>query len=343
MTGAPVIQPRPVIGDGAPGDDAGGQLDGSQLDGGQLDVTVIICAYTEARWQLTRAAVESVLGQEPPPKQLLLVIDHNERLAARAREEFPDLTVLESDGAPGLSGARNTGMRAAACDISVFLDDDAAARPDWLASLVQPYDDPQVVATGGGIYPVWPASAPRWMPPEFYWVVGCSYRGLPDTTSVVRNPIGANMSMRTAEALAVGGFDAVIGRVGTKPRGCEETELAIRLTASRPGSAVMYVPAAIVDHSVSRERVTFSYFMRRNWHEGQSKAAVVRLAGANAGLERERRQVLAVLPAAVLRDLRRFCSGDVSAMPRIGATVMGFVAAAGGYLAASTRQAIARR
>ena len=162
--------------------------------------------------------------------------------------------------------------------ITVFLDDDAAARPGWLASLVQPYDDPQVVATGGGIYPVWPAGTPGWMPPEFYWVVGCSYRGLPDTTSVVRNPIGANMSMRTAEALAVGGFDSVIGRVGTKPRGCEETELAIRLTASQPGSAVLYVPAAVVDHNVSRERMTFRYFVRRNWHEGQSKAAVVRLA-----------------------------------------------------------------
>jgi len=176
------------------------------------------------------------------------------------------------------------------------------------------------------------------MPPEFYWVVGCSYRGLPDTTSVVRNPIGANMSMRTAEALAVGGFDAVIGRVGTKPRGCEETELAIRLTASQPGSAVLYVPAAVVDHNVSRERVTLGYFIRRNWHEGQSKAAVVSLAGASAGLERERRQVLAVLPAAIFRDLRKFCKGEASAMLRIAATVTGFVAAAGGYVAASARR-----
>jgi hypothetical protein len=103
----------------------------------------------------------------------------------------------------------------------------------------------------------------------------------------------------------------------------------------------LYVPAAVVDHNVSRERVTFSYFVRRNWHEGQSKAAVVRLAGANAGLERERRQVLAVLPAAIFRDLRKFCRGDASAMLRIAATVTGFVAAAGGYLAASTRRALA--
>jgi O-antigen biosynthesis protein len=329
----PVSQSLPAIRDAGAGHDVSGQL----------DVTVIICAYTEARWHLTQAAVQSVLDQEPGPKQLLLVVDHNERLAARARQEYPDLTVLESEGVPGLSGARNTGLRAAACGIAAFLDDDAAARPGWLASLVQPYDNPQVVATGGGIYPVWPAGTPRWMPPEYYWVVGCSYRGLPDTTSVVRNPIGANMSMRTDDALAVGGFDAVVGRIGSKPRGCEETELAIRLTANRPGSAVLYVPSAVVDHSVSRERVTFSYFVRRNWHEGQSKAAVVRLAGANAGLARERRQVLVVLPAAIFHDLRKFCSGDGSAMLRIAATVTGFIAAAGGYMAASGLRVLQRR
>ena len=39
---------------------------------------------------------------------------------------------------------------------------------------------------------------------EFDWVVGCSYRGLPETVSVVRNPIGAKMSLRTSLALEAG-------------------------------------------------------------------------------------------------------------------------------------------
>jgi len=308
--------------------------------GGPLDVTVVICAYTEARWDLTQAALKSVMDQEPQPGQVLLVIDHNEALAARARSEYPALTVLESEGERGLSGARNTGLRKAECQITVFLDDDASARPGWLASLVEPYNDPSVLATGGSIFPVWPAGRPGWLPPEFYWVVGCSYRGLPETAGPVRNPIGANMSMRTADTIAVGGFYASVGRVGTKPRGCEETELAIRLTASRQGSLVMYVPAAAVDHNVSRERVTFSYFLRRNWHEGRSKATVVSLAGADAGLQRERRQVAAVLPRAIGRDLLRLIRGDGSAIARVGAAVVGVAAAAGGYLTASIRMAL---
>lgn len=302
---------------------------------GCLPVTVVICAYTEARWEQTKAALRSVSSQEPPPEQTLLVIDHNDGLSARARQEYPGLEVLDSDGEPGLSGARNTGLRAATCGITAFLDDDAVARPGWLVALVEPYNDPRVVSTGGGTYPQWQAGTPRWLPQEFYWVVGCSYRGLPDRTGVVRNPIGANMSMRTTDAIGAGGFYAAVGRIGAKPRGCEETELAIRLTTNQPGSVVMYVPDAAVDHHVTRQRATFRYFIQRNWHEGQSKATVVRLAGARAGLQQERRHAVAVLPAAVLRDLGRFVTGDASALVRAVVTVAGFTAAVAGYVTAS--------
>src|SRR5271166_54769 len=78
-----------------------------------LDVSVVVCAYTEQRWEQTRAAVNSVLGQSPPPAQVLVIVDHNAALAARARQEIPGVTVLENDESPGLSGARNTGLRAA--------------------------------------------------------------------------------------------------------------------------------------------------------------------------------------------------------------------------------------
>ncbi len=306
------------------------QVEDSQCSS-ELNVTVVICAYTEARWHHTEAAVRSVLSQQRRPQQVLLVIDHNAALAARARQEFPALTVLDSNGEPGLSGARNTGLRAATCGVTAFLDDD-----------VRPYEDSHVVATGGSVYPLWLAGRPRWMPPEFYWVVGCSYRGLPEEIGVVRNPIGANMSMRTAQALGIGGFYAEVGRTASKPRGCEETELAIRLTASRPGSAVVYVPAAAVDHYVGRERVTFSYFLRRCWHEGRSKATVVRLAGARAGLERERRHAAAVIPAAIFRYLRQLATGDASATMRIVATVVGLAVTVGGYLTASAHLSVSR-
>jgi hypothetical protein len=303
----------------------------------QLDVSVVICAYAQRRWAQTRAAVESVLSQDPRPAQVLLVIDHNADLAAQARRSLPGVTVLESREAPGLSGARNTGLRSASQPITVFLDDDAEARPGWLAALTEPYASPDVVATGGSVHPLWPGPRPQWLPPAFDWVVGCSYAGLPEKTGVVRNPIGANMSMRTRPALHAGGFDTGLGRVGTRPLGCEETELAIRLTASHPGSAVMYVPDAAVDHHVGAERLNLRYFLRRCWHEGLSKAVVVRLAGSSAGLARERRHVAAVIPTALVRDLRRAATGNLDGFMRMCALLGGLAAAVAGYLSGRAR------
>ena len=298
-----------------------------------LAVTVVICAYSDLRWERTRAAVQSVLTQDPGPRQVLLVVDHNPGLADRARRAFGAAMVIESKGPAGLSGARNTGLRAATQPVTAFLDDDAHARPGWLASLVEPYGSPAVVATGGSVQPKWPARRPSWFPPAFYWVVGCSYPGLPTATGTIRNPIGANMSLRTELALAAGGFSAAIGRVGGNTRGCEETELAIRLTAGRPGATVLYVPGAAVDHHVGRDRLTVGYLVRRCWHEGMSKAAVVRLAGAAAGLQSERSHLTTVIPAALLGDLRRSLTGEVDAIRRIAVSLAGLAAAVGGYLA----------
>jgi glycosyltransferase involved in cell wall biosynthesis len=303
-------------------------------------VSVVVCAYTEKRWEQTLAALESALGQDPPPGEVLLVVDHNPALAERARREVPQVTVLESAGTPGLSGARNTGLKAVSQPVTAFLDDDAEARAGWLEHLVAPYTSAEVVATGGGVHPRWPAARPKWLPPEFDWVVGCSYRGLPETTGPVRNPIGANMSMLTDLALEVGGFDESVGRVGANTRGCEETELSIRLTASRAGSVILYVPAAAVDHHVAPERLAFGYFVRRCWHEGRSKADVVRLAGAAAGLQRERRQTAVVIPAALIREVRRLATGHVSAAARTFALAAGLTAAATGYFGGRTSQRI---
>jgi glycosyltransferase involved in cell wall biosynthesis len=303
-----------------------------------LAVTVVICAYTLTRWDRTRLAVASVLKQRPAPAQLLVVIDHNPELSELARRELAGVTVLDNSAGAGLSGARSTGLQASTQPITVFLDDDAEARDGWLASLVEPYREPEVIATGGGVVPQWwSVTRPTWLPPEFDWVVGCSYVGLPESAGVVRNPIGANMSVRTQPALDAGGFDGTIGRVGTRPRGCEETELAIRLTAGVQGSRVMYVPSATVDHYVSKERTRVRYFVRRCWHEGQSKAAVVRLVGASSGLKSERRHAAVMIPASLLRDLRSLLAGDLAGGKRMAASVCGLSAAAGGYIAGRLR------
>jgi hypothetical protein len=101
----------------------------------------------------------------------------------------------------------------------------------------------------------------------------------------------------------------------------------------------MYVPDAAVDHNVGPERLRLSYFLSRCWHEGQSKADVVKLAGVGSGLERERRHAALVIPKALLRETRQLLTGDGTAVARMLASLAGLASAAGGYLTGRMQQA----
>jgi glycosyltransferase involved in cell wall biosynthesis len=235
---------------------------------------------------------------------------------------------------PGLSGARNTGLRHARSDVVAFLDDDAVAEPGWLAALLRHYADPRVLGVGGLVLPEWQGPVPAWFPPEFGWVVGCSYTGQPTTTDAVRNPIGANMSFRRSVLDRVGGFSSALGRVGTEPRGCEETEISIRARQAFPGGVILHEPAAVVLHHVPASRGSWSYFVRRCWHEGLSKAEMSRLVDHGGGLTVERTYAMKVLPAGLRRDLGRAGRRlEVTSLMRGLATGAGLAVTTAGYLA----------
>ncbi|MFC5996065.1 glycosyltransferase family 2 protein [Pseudonocardia hispaniensis] len=286
-----------------------------------VTATVVICAYTEKRWDDIVAAVASVAAQDVRPIETMVVVDHNEALLHRAYRTFGPrgVRVLPNQSTQGLSGARNTAVARAAGEVIVFLDDDATARPGWLRALLAPYADPRVIAVGGVAHPRWPDGRPVTLPGdaptdrnatgELDWVVGCTYTGQPTEQSEVRNLMGCNMSFRAEVFKRVGGFAEDIGRIGKNPLGCEETELCIRARQAyaRDGRAVRIVfePRAEVDHRVSDDRVEWRYLRRRSWAEGLSKAAVSKLVGSDDALSTERDYVANVLPKAVVRELRR--------------------------------------
>ena len=83
---------------------------GKRRPGEEPSIGVVICAYTEARWPELVEAVRSIVRQSRPARELVVVIDHNDLLLARARAAFPGARVIPSNGRPGLSGARNTGV-----------------------------------------------------------------------------------------------------------------------------------------------------------------------------------------------------------------------------------------
>jgi GT2 family glycosyltransferase len=298
--------------------------------GDAVTVAVVICAYTRQRWAEIVCAVASLRNQTALPEQVILVIDHNDELLRQAEAAFPDVTVVPSTGPRGLSGARNAGMALAQADVVAFLDDDAEAEPDWLDNLVRHYAHSDVIGVGGSAVPAWELTRPRWLPPEFDWVVGCSFTGQPNRAAPVRNLLGCNMSFRRAALDGSGGFDSALGRVGSNPVGCEETELCIRLRRRHPVGVILYDPAAGVRHRVGAERATWNYFRRRCFSEGRSKAVVARLAGTQAGLSSEREYTRRTLPRGVRRELSG--GGDPAALLRAAAIIAGLAITAGGYL-----------
>jgi glucosyl-dolichyl phosphate glucuronosyltransferase len=295
------------------------------------DVSVVICAYTEARWDDLCAAVASVHAQTAEPLEVVVVVDHNEALLARARAALDD-RVIANHQARGLSGARNSGVAAARGSVIAFLDDDAVAYEDWLEHLTAAYADGPIIGVGGPADAVWDAGRPVQFPPEFDWVVGCTYRGTPEARAPIRNPVGANMSLRRSVFEEIGGFRSGIGRVGAVPVGCEETELCIRAGRRWPEGRILYEPRARVGHRVPAERAGWRYFRSRCFAEGRSKALVATLAGAGAGLASERSYAARTLPAGVARGVADAVRGDVAGIGRallimagLALTTMGYV------------------
>jgi glucosyl-dolichyl phosphate glucuronosyltransferase len=320
-------------------------------------VAVVICAYTLKRWALTRRAVESARAQTAPVERVVLCIDNNDELLARAREEWAAVEGtpvevianrsaehLEGIGAHqaahgtarrfGAGGARNTAWESVDADVIAFIDDDAEARPDWIEELLRVFEDPKVVAVGGPPLPDYETERPDWYPANFDWVFGCAYEGLPTETGPLRHLIGANMAVRRDALAAVGGF------LGSD---FDDLNLCLRLAERYGTESIYYAPRAIVHHHVPAERVTWRYFWRRCYFVNREKVGVLRQVGSASNLVAEREFVRRALTRQAAADLRRAAAGEPEALRTLGAMVTGIALAGAGNLRGNADQLGRRR
>ena len=307
-------------------------------------ISVLICAYTAERLPRIAEAVDSLAAQTVPAHEIVLAIDHAPELAAECGRRWPQLRIVANREQQGLSGARNSGGAECEGEVVAFLDDDAVAAPDWLERLGDAYLDPAVLGVGGAIHPAWAEGRPAWFPPEFDWVVGCTHSGMPRERATVRNLVGANMSFRRTVLEQVGGFRHELGRIGTIPSGCEETDLCIRIGQRWPDGQILYDPLAAVDHFVPQARGTREYFRSRCRGEGRSKAVLAGLVGSDSGLEAERSYVRRTLPLGFLRGLGDALRGDPAGAARASMLLVGLFSTTRGYLSATPqRRQLSRR
>jgi glucosyl-dolichyl phosphate glucuronosyltransferase len=294
--------------------------------------SVVIATHTLQRRRALTEAVFSVLNQQHHPREVVVAVDNNADLYEWVLRELPETVAVHNQGTRGASATRNAGARVAVGRVLVFLDDDAVARSNWLQNLTAPLADPDVVGVAGLVEPIWLGRQPKWMPEEFLWVVGASYRGLPVKAAPVRNAWAENMAVAKADFWVVNGFREGFGKTGQRSQP-EDTDFCMRLTDAMPERTWWYEPLARVGHSVPPNRSTIRFFVQRCFNEGQGKAEIATLRGSRQALKDERQHATKILPHGIRRELRQaITSREFAAALRASAIGIGLTSAGLGYL-----------
>lgn len=211
--------------------------------------TVAVC--TRERPELLAACIEGLVAANLACLEILIVDNcpKTER-TAQVVSRFPTVRYVREDR-PGLNSARNCAFREARGEVVAFVDDDAVIDPDWLARLLPPFSDPEVLAVTGLTLPLELRTAPQ---QHFERLSGFSRRGFrrrtfswpahhPLSTGMVG--AGVNMAIRRSALARLGGFDPALD-AGTPTRSGGDHEYFSRIL--RAGYKIVYEPRAVNRH-----------------------------------------------------------------------------------------------
>lgn len=221
-------------------------------------VTVIVC--TRDRAALLRESLSAILKLDYPDFDVL-VVDNAPKTgetATMVREEFGDPRIrLLTEPRPGLSNARNAGLRQAQGDIIAYTDDDVVVDAAWLQEIAAGFERMPGTACVTGLVPAGELRSPAqgyfddrvsWsksMTPKIYSFADPP-AGLPKFPFCPSAfGTGANFALDRRAAVSLGGFDSALG-VGTRTGGGEDIDMFTRVILA--GYSLVVQPSAIVWH-----------------------------------------------------------------------------------------------
>lgn len=188
----------------------------------------------------------------------------------------------------GLSYARNRGIKEAAGDVLVYVDDDALVNKEYLQTYAAFFErNPEAVAAGGPIIPQYDGcEEPDWMSHYTRQLVtgklylGDREREFPHDAF----PGGGNAAYRKSVFDTVGLFNVELGRKGNSLIGAEEKDLFDKMTSH--GMRFYYLPNAILYHLIPPKKLTPEYFDRLTHGIGVSERYRTRQIGTGKYLNR---------------------------------------------------------
>lgn len=243
----------------------------------QVSIVVAVRGNTGALGGLVRA----VRAQDYPAGDLELVMVDNHPVPVLPPGRYrlgPMPCRVVHETRPGLSRARNAGIRQARGEIVLITDADARPESDWARRMVAALGATGAYCAGGKVAPRFTGGASvdvpadvlqLFVPPTWprvttelaapYWVVGCNL-------AIRRSPLPQ--------------FDTRLGVTGRRHLSCEELEFTVR--AQRGGHLVVVVPDAVVHRAIHpADLTTASVQGRALWHG----VSVARLLAIHPGAD----------------------------------------------------------
>ncbi len=224
--------------------------------------SIVICTYD--RYDVLPLCLEALSADVASSAGgvEVLIVDNTPPAKRREVDLFDDFKLHIADR-PGLSNARNIGVRETSGDVIVFLDDDATVHPGFISALKTGFDRaPQAMVMGGKTVPAFPdATPPAWFSDKLLGYLSCidlgaELRPLKQGEFVV----GANVAFRREVFDKHGLFDVALGRTGSKHLlSNEEIELLHKVGLDY----VFYNPHQAVDHHIPAGRLSAQWFRKR--------------------------------------------------------------------------------
>ena len=272
---------------------------------GQTLPGVAICIPTFNRAALLDRTLRSVARMEFPaglPVEVL-VIDNNctdgtAEVAAAAAALSPVPLRRVSEPRPGLCHARNRALAAAAREHVALLDDDVEVAPGWIVAYMEAVERRGAACVVGPVTAVFEREPPPWMTTVILDSLNSSYSRKGDTMMRVPEALahqvpGCNFGVRRELAIALGGFDPNLDRMGGGLLSGGDWEFGERLV--KAGATVVYHPGCAVRHLITAEKMSKRHLRRRWFGFGRTVAVLARKRGAPAGVLRRARMGLNAL------------------------------------------------
>ena len=266
-------------------------------------ISVIICTYNRDKY-IYNVLKSLALGTLEHSAYEIILVDNNCTDNTRSEVDhfcnvFPQVTLryfVETN--QGLSHARNRGIRESKGDILVYVDDDATVNPDYLKTYADWFAaHPETDAAGGPIIPHYETGAePKWMT---YFIkrllTGYLYFGDKAKPFPGDNyPGGGNAAYRSRVFEKVGLYNVQLGRNGDSLTGGEEKDIFDKM--KREGMQFVYLPDAILYHSIPGYKLEADYCNRLTTGIGQSERARTLRIGKSSYRKR------------LLSELKKWCA-----------------------------------